>query len=124
MVKKLMSSQNNIIELKQDKEKKDLNMKYNKLVKRIKIKHISFFIISFLFLVFYWYYTTCFCGIYINTQKHLIINSIIGFVISLIYPFGLFLIPGIFRISSLKARKANRKYMYDFSCFIENYLIK
>jgi surface protein len=123
MLKKLMSSQNNIIELKKDKEKKDLNIKYNKTVKRIKIKFISFFAISFILLVFYWYFIICFCGIYVNIQKHLIKNSIIGFAISLIYPFGLFLIPGIFRIPALRAGKVNRKYMYDFSCFIENYLL-
>ena len=123
MLKKLMSTQNNIIELKQDKEKNDSNTKHNKLVKRIKIKLISFFVICFILLLFYWYYITCFCGIYVNTQKHLITNSIIGFAISLIYPFGLFLIPGIFRIPALRAGKVNRKYMYDFSCFIEKLFV-
>ena len=61
------------------------------------------------------FYITCFCGIYENTQLHLIKDSIISFGLSLIYPFGLNLIPGICRIPSLRAQKKDQEYLYKIS---------
>ena len=110
------------MELKKEKDKKDLDMKYIKLIRKLKIKFICFFIISFIILVLFLYYETCFCGIYVNTQIHLIKDSLISLVIGLFYPILMYLIPGIFRISALRAAKQNRKYMYKISSFIENYL--
>ena len=122
IIKILSLSQDNIIELKQEKEKNNLDIKYKRLTKIIKIKFISFFIITFLLLGLFLYYITCFCGIYVNTQRHLIKDSIISFATGLLYPFVLYLIPSFFRITALKAEKLNRKCMYKFSSFIENYL--
>ena len=73
-------------------------------------------------LVFFWYYITCFCGIYINTQIHLIKDSFLSFSIGLLYPFILYLIPSVFRIVALRMEKPKGKYIYKFSSFIENYL--
>ena len=77
--------------------------------------------LTFITLVFFWYYITCFCGIYVNTQIHLIKDSVISLITSLIYPFIINLIPGIFRISGLRLKKSSGKYLYNFSCFLENY---
>ena len=66
-------------------------------------------------------YVSCFCGIYVNTQIHLIKDAIISFSLSLIYPFGILLIPGIFRISALKAKKKDKKYLYKFSQFLQDF---
>ena len=55
----------------------------------------------------FWYYLTCFNALYQNTQVDLIINTSISFGFSCIYPFLINIIPGIFRIDSLK--KINRK---------------
>ena len=115
-------SQDNIVELKQEKNKKELDNKYKKLIKKLKIKFIIFFVLDFLVLSFFWYYITCFCGIYVNTQSHLIKDTIISFLTGLLLPFVLLLIPGIFRISSLRAEKHNRKGLYKFSNFIESIL--
>ena len=122
IIRTLALSQDNIIELKQEKEKKDLDMTYKKLLQKLKIKFILFFVITFIVLVLFWYYITCFCGKYINTQTHLIKDSVLSFVTGLLYPFGMYLIQGIFRISALRAEKQNRKYMYKFSSFVESYL--
>ena len=80
-------------------------MKEKKLIKTLKVKFALFFIFAFILLLLFSYYITCFCGIYANTQIHLIKDSLISFGLSLIYPFGLCLIPGIFRIPSLHAKK-------------------
>ena len=110
------------MELKKEKDKKDLDMKYIKLIRKLKIKFIYFFCISFILLVFFLYYETCFCGTYVNTQMHLIKDSLISLSIGLLYPIIIYLVPGIFRMSALRAEEKNRKYLYKVSSFIENYL--
>ena len=122
IIKTLALSQDIIVGLKQEKEMKDLDKKHKIIVKKLKIKFILFFIIAFIFLGFFLYYISCFCGIYTNTQTHLIKDSSLSFIIGLLYPFGLYLIPGIFRISALNSEKPNRKCIYNFSSFVENYL--
>ena len=118
----LALSQDNIVELKQEKNKKDLDNKYKKLIKKLKIKFTLFFVIDFLVLIFFWYYITCFCGIYVNTQSHLIKDTVISFLTGLLFPFILYIIVGIFRISALRAELQDRKSLYKFSSFIESVL--
>ena len=122
VIKILALSQDDIVELKKEKEKKKLYNKYKSLIRKLKIKFTLFFIIAFFILIFFWFYITCFCGIYVNTQTHLIKDSVISFLTGLLYPFGLYLIPGIFRIFALRAEKQNRKCMFKISSFIESFL--
>ena len=121
LIKNLALSQETLVELKQEKEKekKLLDKNYSrKKIRILKIKFISFFIISFIILVFFWYYITCFCGIYVNTQMHLISDSVISLITSLLLPFVMYLIPGIFRILSLRVEKPTRSFLYKFSSLL------
>ena len=121
LIKYLSLSQDNIVDIKKEKDKKILDKKYfKKLMRTLKIKFISFFIISFIILGFFWYYTSCFCGIYVNTQKHLIKDSVMSLITSLFYPFVMLLIPGIFRIPALRVRK--QTCLYKLSSLLENFL--
>ena len=43
----------------------------------------------------------------------------ISFGLSLTYPFGIYLIPGIFRIPALRAKKKDKKYLYKLSLLIQ-----
>ena len=122
IIRTLSLSQDNISELKQEKEIKDLDIKYKKIIRILKIKFILFFIIDFIVLLFFWYYITCFCGIYINTQIHLIKDSFLSLVLGFLYPFILYLIPSLLRFCALRAENQNKKCLYKFSIFIENYL--
>ena len=122
VIKNLALSQDNIIELKQEKGKNNIKKKYTKTLNIIRIKIIFFFVIDFLILSFFWYYITCFCGIYVNTQIHLIKDSFLSLIISLVYPFFISLIPGIFRIPALRMEKPSGKFFYKLSSFLENYL--
>ena len=54
-----------------------------------------------------------FCAIYRNTQYHLLKDTLVSFGLSLLYPLGIYLIPGIFRIPALNNRK--KEYLYKFS---------
>ena len=121
LIKTLALSQDNIVTMKKEKDK--LNTEYsNKLKYTLKIKFFFFFIISFIILSFFWYYITCFCGIYVNTQIHLIKDSLISLLTSVLYPFIIYIIPGIFRISSLRVEKPTREYLYKFSSLLETIL--
>ena len=97
-----------------------MDNKYNKLIKKLKIKFILFFVFDFFILIFFWYYITCFCGIYVNTQSHLIKDTILSFIIGLLFPLVLYFIPSIFRISAFRARIQS---MYKFSSFLECILV-
>ena len=122
LIKNLALTQDNIVELKQEKQKNNLEKKYKKVLKIIRIKIISFFVIAFIILLFFWYYVICFCGIYVNTQIHLIKDSIISFITSFVYSFMIYLIPGLFRIAALRMENHSGKYLYKFSSFLENNL--
>ena len=99
---------------------KDNIIKNNKTKRCIVIKLTFFFILDFLFLSVFWYYVSVFCVVYRNTQIHLIKDTLVSFILSLLYPFGVYLLPGIFRIPSLRATEQNRNCLYLFSRFVEN----
>ena len=68
------------------------------------------------------FYVSCFCGIYVKTQTYLIKDSVISFGWSLVYPFGIYLIPGIFRLKALNAKEKNKQCLYKFSQIIQELL--
>ena len=74
------------------------------------MKFLLFFIISTIFLIFFWYFISCFCAVYTNTQMTLIEDTLMSFGISMIYPIGLNLLPGIFRIHALRSKNKNCFY--------------
>ena len=121
IIKYFSLSERNIIQVKEEKKKNNKNIfeKIKNLIKILKMKFAIFFVISCILLLIFWYYITCFCGIYKNTQSHLIKDSLISFLMSLIYPFATFLLPGIFRILSLKAKNKDKKLLYKFSQLLE-----
>ena len=118
MILKLLSlSEKNIIAIKQIKDIKRLT-NYSKKIKRyITIKFIIFFILNISFLLFFWYFISCFCGVYRNTQMILIKDTLVSFAISMLYPFGLNLLPGIFRIPALRSQN-KEKCLYKISVLL------
>ena len=56
-----------------------------------------------------------FDAVYKNTQFLLLEDTLFGFAISLVSPFVIYLIPGIFRIPALGNPQKNRKCLYNFS---------
>ena len=85
----------------------------------IKCKITIFFIITYVFLILFWVYLGCFCAVYKNTQIHLLIEVFSSFLTSLIASLFLNLLPGIFRIPSLKNIKSNRYVLYKFSKILQ-----
>jgi len=104
-----------IIDFKQNQTRQGIKKQRSKLIFCLKIKFVLYFIISYIFLLFFWYYISMFGVIYKNTQYHLLKDTLISFGISFIHPFVLYLLPGIFRIPSLSDPKKKRKCLYNFS---------
>ena len=92
-----------------------IKKKRKKLIFCLKLKFIFYFLISFIFLLFFWYYISIFGVVYKNTQYHLLKDTLLSFALSLFYPFITCLLPGLFRISSLSNPKKKRECLYNFS---------
>ena len=105
ILKQLSLSENSILSIKEEKDWIKAVEKSKKIEKCLKIKFIIFFILSSLFMIFFWYFISCFCAVYTNTQIILIKDTLFSFGLSMIYPFGLNLIPGFFRFPALRAEK-------------------
>ena len=75
-----------VLDFKKRKAKKDLERNVKELNDKIKIKFLFYFLLSTLFLLFFWYYISMFFAIYRNTQIHLIKDTLISFGLSFIYP--------------------------------------
>ena len=119
IMRALSLTEKNILEIKHEKKKQNLIERSAKKLKCILIKTICFFVLTFSFLLFSWYYISCFCAVYKNTQLHLIKDTLISFGLSMLYPLGIYLLPGIFRIPALRAPKKDKKLMYKFSKIIQ-----
>ena len=104
-----------IINFKQGISKINIKKSAKKPKNILIIKFIYYFIVSFLFLIFFWYYISMFGVIYKNTQIHLLKDTLISIGVSLVIPFVIYLLPGIFRIPSLYINNKKRQCLYNFS---------
>ena len=122
IIKFFSLSEKNITDFKEEKKKdsKNIDKKINKLYIKLKIKFALFFIITPVILFSFWFYTICFCGVYKNTQIHLIKDTLFSLLMFLIYPFGTSILPGIFRQLALKAKNKDRNLLNKFSQLLEN----
>ena len=118
ILKLLSLSEKQILSIKQEKNFSNIQSISNSIIKCLKIKLAFFFVLSFLFMSFFWYFISCFCAAYKNTQNILITDTLISFGLSMIYPFGINLFPGLLRITALRANEKNRKYLYILSGYI------
>ena len=117
-LKLLSLSEKNILEIKKEKNFKKAMKKSKKIKNYIKIKILIFFILSTIFLIFFWYFISCFCIVYNNTQIILINDTLISFGLSMLYPFGLNLFPGFLRIPALRSKKKDKKILYKISLLV------
>ena len=115
ILKQLSLSENSILSIKQTKLLKTAYKRSKEVKSYLYLKLIVYFIVSFSLTLFFWYYISCFCAVYTNTQIILIKDSLISFGVSMLYPFGTNLLPGLFRISALRAQKKDKICIYKLS---------
>ena len=84
----------------------------------IDVKLSFFYLFTFIFFIFYYYIIYLFCAVYKNTQIIFIKDSIISFIVGLIYPFILYLFPSGLRIICLKHKETSLKFLYFLSDII------
>ena len=118
-IKYFSLSERNLYEIKNEKSFKKVYDKVSDVKRCLIIKYILFYVIGSLILMFFWYYLSSFGAVYQNTQIYLIKNTLISFCFSLIYPFIINLIPGMFRFYSLKGETRKRKCFYKISKIIQ-----
>ena len=119
LIKIICLSERDLLEIKRQPTQMKAKKEAQKVKKCFIIKYASFFIISHLILILLWYFLSSFGAVYQNSQIFLIINTIISFALSLIFPFIINLIPGILRIYSLNDKNKNRKGLYKISTIIQ-----
>ena len=117
IIKYYFISERNLLEIKNQKSIKKMKSLVPNVLKCLTIKYTSYFIISLIFLIFLWYYISSFGAVYLNSQIYLIKNTFISFLLGFIYPFFMYLLPGILRIISLRAK--NRKFVYKLSLILQ-----
>ena len=118
IIKRLGLSYNDMVKIKQIPDEVRSMKESMILLRKLKIKFIIFFIVIFILISFFWYFISAFCAVYKNTQVTLIENTLSSYGLSLLYPLGLNLIPGIFRIPSLKSYSGCSKCIYFCSKLI------
>ena len=104
-----------LLALNEKRRLKNLD-EYIKFQRIKKIKLVFFFSFQLIFFSAFWYFTSAFCIVYHNTQKHLIKDSLVSFLISMILPFFLVVISGMFRIIGIKRKN---KILFKIANFIE-----
>ena len=114
--RKIFLTHENILKIKHEKKIMNLQSIIKVEFRNINIKFITYFIFSFTFLLLFWYYLSCFCAVYKNTQIYLIKNILICYSFSIIYPFIICLLPGFFRINAFKNPG---EYLYKISQIIQ-----
>ena len=115
ILRTLSLSENGLLAIKKQKSLQSGLKKAKKVRTYLRIKFIVFICLSLVLIIFFWYYLSCFCAIYANTQVILIKDSLASLALSMAYPFGLCLIPGFFRISALRAKNHDKEGIYKFS---------
>ena len=118
LIKILALSEKSLIELKKIKNKEKALKKSVELYRCLMLKFNLYYFISLLLITFFWYYISTFCAVYKNTQILLIESTLTSFSLTLIYPFALNLLPGMFRIPALKAIKKDKEGLYKLGNII------
>ena len=119
VLKSLALSEQNVLSIKHCKFIDKIKKKAKAAKRCLKLKFSIYFVISTGLLGFFWYYMSCFCAVFVNTQVHVIKDTLISFGLSFLYPFGIYLLPGIFRIPALKADNKCNERLFQISQILQ-----
>ena len=118
ILKRLSLSEFQILSIKKEKNLSDALKKGKKIFNSLRIKIVIFFVLSFILSFCFWYFISGFCAVYKNTQIILIKNTLLSFGLSMLYPFGLNLLPGMLRIPALRDKKKDSQCIYKISTLV------
>ena len=118
-IKYLSLSQKEISNLRKAEKCDNFKAQLEKVFRCLVIRFTIFFDISIALLILFWYYLSCFCAVFRNTQIYLIKDIFISFAISILYQFIINLIPGIFRIIALKENITHKECLFRISRLLQ-----
>ena len=107
-----------IIKLRNYKNIKSAEENISKLVRILKIKIISFFVITIFLDILFFYYITAFCSVYSIIQTHMITDSLMSFLLTNSYSIILSMVISFLRIFSMKKENKFRYLLYMISWII------
>lgn len=119
MLETLILTDRDVLKVKHQMTKQKAEIMKKQVIKCINIKFGIFFILNFILLNLFWFYLTCFNGVYENTQLYLIENTLFSFGISFLYPFFWNIIPSAFRMGALGNQKPDKECLYSASKFLQ-----
>jgi len=109
-INSLALSESYLLKVKKTKNKELLISQSLNLYICLRKKMYIFYIVGLIMLSFIWYFISGFCAVYKNTQIIYLKSCSLSFCLSMIYPFALNFVPGLFRIPALKSKR--KKYLY------------
>ena len=118
IVELLALSQANILSLRNYKEIIEVENEITKLIKKLKVKCIIYYVILIFLNIIFFYYISAFCAIYTIIQTHMISDSLISFLLTMSYSLILSLISSIVRIFSLEKKNQLGHFLYFISSII------
>ena len=94
------------------------NIAYNERINLVR-KYVIFFVLSFIFLLFFWYILSSFGAVYQYTQIFIIENTLISFSMSIIFEMFINIFPSIFRFTSLRSKNKNCECIYSLGKILQ-----
>jgi len=116
LIKIIFLSERDISQIRKQPNVTMANNATDKVKRKLIIKYTLFFILGTIFLGFFWMLLSSFGAVYPNTQIFIFKNTLISFVLALLYPFFINAFPCIFRMASLNSKN---EYMFKLSKFLQ-----
>lgn len=100
----LSLSQSSVEKINKEKEIEKAELYSQQFIRYLRIKTLIFFILVTLLNIFFWYYISAFCAVYVNTQKHLIKDTFLSFFEEMLFPFPISLLATTFLWFGIKKK--------------------
>ena len=102
-------------EIKKLKISKDNSKKIKQIMKCTNNKLIIFYIFTLIFYIGFWYIIIIFCSVYENTQITYLKDCLFSFLLSIILPFVVYIIPSSLRVCAIRDEKIRSNCTYKLS---------
>ena len=119
IIKIIFLSERNIVNIRSQMMPSSAYAIWDKEKKNMIIKYSIFFILSIIFLAFFWMLLSSFGAVFQNTQIFIFKNTLISFSLSLFYPFFNNIFPCMFRMCALKSSQKNNGCIYSLSKLLQ-----
>ena len=115
IIQYIFLSERFIIQIKKQKNLSLAKKLSKKVISDLYLKYILFFMFSYILLLFLWFLLSSFSAVYQNTERIILYNTLISFILSNCYTLAFNIIPAIIRIKSLNLKDKNKKLMFRIS---------